>query len=308
MKKLIIFNVLLYSLLQLCNAFPSIGGVSIEIPDNPVSDYLSIAQDIKEAMEVFAEGYTPEQEYFLGRVCAANILYKYNDKFTTNEALQKYINEIGQTLSVLSDREDLFSGYIFIVVEGENKNAIATPGGFIFITTAMIEACDNEDQIAGILAHEIGHVVHKDAVNSIDSKNRLISLIKLAEKYGGPAAKAKAQEALAKLPDWFVVEIEDITMDDIFSSIVEGLVNQWEKSYSKDQEKAADIHAVELMIKTGYNPNELINIINKLDSGTDAHYTSHPSPSERVAYISEEITKYGEIASTLEIRVDRIVE
>lgn len=309
MKKIYLSMIMLLLsalLLTPCFSFPSIPvDISVDIPI--VGDYLKIAQDINNALNVFTEGYTPEQEYYLGRTCAANILYKYDNGLTENDDIQKYINEIGQTLAVMSGRDDLFSGYIFIVIQGNNKNAIATPGGFIFITTAMVEACDNEDQIAGILSHEIAHVVHKDAINSISSKNRLISMIKLAEKYGGPAAKQKAQEALNNLPDWFVVEITNTSMDQIFSSIVDEMVNLWENAYSEDQEKAADIYAVHLMASSGYNPDELVNIIRKLDEGVDGHYGAHPSPNVRISYITEEITTLSVKPETLQERIDRIV-
>ncbi|MGC9365438.1 MAG: M48 family metalloprotease [bacterium] len=309
-KKLLSTSFFIFICVIQLSAWPDVGvDIPVDIP-GPVGDYLAIAQDINEALQVFAEGYTPEQEYYLGRTCAANILNQYQNKTTENDQLSMYVNEIGQSLAVMSqaDRDDLFSGFIFIVVEGSNKNAIATPGGFIFITTGMIEACENEDQIAAILAHEIGHVIHKDAVNSIDSKQRLISLIKLAEEYGGPAAKQKAQEALDKLPDWFVDEIINTSTDEIFSTIVDGMMGLWENAYNQDQEKAADIYAVHLMTKTGYNPYELINIIGKLNEGVGDHYGAHPSPEERVNYISTEIATLATYPQTLPVRTERVVK
>ncbi|MBN1149609.1 M48 family metalloprotease [candidate division WOR-3 bacterium] len=296
----------LFFISSVLSAFPSF---PVDIPvETPLNDYLSIASDIVEAINVFAEGYTPEQEYYLGRSCAANILNNYSNALTGIPEQQKYVSEIGQALAVYSDRTDLFSGYVFIVIDSPKKNAIATPGGFIFITKGMIDACENEDQIAGILAHEIGHVVHKDAVNSISDKNKLISLIKLAEKYGGDIGRAKAQQALDKLPDWFVHEIMDISVESIFSTITDEIVNVFESAYSKEQEKQADIYAVHLMTVAGYNPEELVNIVQKLDNGTDAHYGSHPSPSERVAYIGDEINTLSEWPQTLPLRVERIVK
>ncbi|MBN1620320.1 M48 family metalloprotease [candidate division WOR-3 bacterium] len=291
---------------SVCAAFPTL---PVNIPiDTPINDYLSIATDIIEALNVFSEGYTPEQEYYLGRSCAANILKQYSNNFVTNTQQQEYVNQIGQSLAVFADRTDLFSGYIFIVVESPKKNALAAPGGFIFITTGMIQACENEDQIAGILAHEIAHVVHKDAINSISERNRLISLIKLADKYGGEIGRAKAQQALDKLPSWFVNEIMNISVESIFSTITDEIVKTFEKAYGKEQEKQADLYAVYLMAVTGYNPEELSLVIAKLNEGTDSHYGSHPSPSERISYIDDEISRLPSHPATSPVRTARIVK
>lgn len=304
--KLLTFISFTVLLAQVLNAFPSL---PINIPiETPLNDYISIAADIVEALNIFSEGYTPEQEYYLGRSCAANILNKYSNSFTSNTAQQKYINEIGQSLAVFSDRTDLFSGYVFIVVDSPRKNALATPGGFIFITTGMVNACDNEDQIAGILAHEIGHVVHKDAVNSISDKNKLVSMIKLAEKYGGEIGRAKAQQALDKLPGWFVNDIMNISVESIFSTITDEIVKVFDSAYGKEQEKQADLYAVHLMAVAGYNPEELAKAIEKLSEGTDSHYGSHPAPSERISYINDEIAGMPSHPETSQIRTDRIVK
>ena len=77
------------------------------------------------------------------------------------------MNEVGDTVARKSSRPNPFRGYHFAVLDTQELNAFACPGGTIFITRGLIQTCQNEDQLAAVLAHEVGHVVNKDGINSI---------------------------------------------------------------------------------------------------------------------------------------------
>ena len=101
------------------------------------------------------EAITPEQEYYIGRTVGAVVLNQY--KPLNNEAANHYLNVLGQTLAQFSDKPETFGGYHFLIMETEDVNAFSAPGGLIFISRGMIGCCQNEDALAAVLAHEIGH-------------------------------------------------------------------------------------------------------------------------------------------------------
>src|SRR3990167_8033889 len=80
-----------------------------------------------------SKSLSPVQEYYLGRAVAAQALLQY--PLSNNAALNAYVNKVGQTIVQASDRQDTFGGYHFAVVNSNDINAFACPGGFIFITT-----------------------------------------------------------------------------------------------------------------------------------------------------------------------------
>src|SRR5450759_1031115 len=112
-----------------------------------------------------ARPITDSEEYYVGRAVAAQILSRY--KLDQNPNLTQYVNEVGQTVARKSSRPNPFKGYHFAVLDTGDLNAFACPGGIIFITRRLIQTCKNEDQLAAVLAQEVGHVANKDGINSI---------------------------------------------------------------------------------------------------------------------------------------------
>jgi predicted Zn-dependent protease len=134
-----------------------------------------------------ARPMTEQEEYYVGRAVAATILGRY--RLYSNERLTAYVNSIGQALALASDRSYIFGGYHFAILDTEEANALACPGGMIFITRGMLKKAQNEDQLAAILAHEVAHVNHKDGLASIQ-KSRWVEALSIlgsetARKLGG---------------------------------------------------------------------------------------------------------------------------
>jgi predicted Zn-dependent protease len=108
---------------------------------------------------------TPEQEYYIGRSVAATILSSYSA--FDNKAANDYLNTLGQALALSSDKPETFGGYHFLVMDTDEVNAFAAPGGLILISRGMLRCCKNEDEVASVLAHEIGHVQLEHGLRAI---------------------------------------------------------------------------------------------------------------------------------------------
>jgi predicted Zn-dependent protease len=135
------------------------------------SDRQSIVKTSEALRSTFAD-ITDEEEYYIGRSVAALILSYY--PAYENEALTSYINTVGQAVVFSSARPEIYAGYHFLILDTDEVNAMAAPGGFIFISKGLLRRCANEEMLAAILAHEVGHVCAKHGLQSI-KKSRLIN-------------------------------------------------------------------------------------------------------------------------------------
>jgi predicted Zn-dependent protease len=213
------------------------------------------------------------EEYYVGRAVAARILAKY--PLDRNPKLTAYVNEVGETVARKSSRPQTFRGYHFAVLDTPEINAFACPGGTIFITKGLVQTCATEDQLAAVLAHEVGHVAHKDGVNSI-SKARWTEVwtamgAEAARQYGGVAGN--------------LVTLFEGSIDDVFKTIV---VN----GYSRTAEEAADQAAVGTLTKAGYDPRALSQVLDKMiakeKGAAGGIFKTHPPTSERLAKVKAE--------------------
>ncbi|MEL6778581.1 MAG: M48 family metallopeptidase [Cyanobacteria bacterium J06597_16] len=102
-----------------------------------------------------------EQEVDLGRGINEQLIQSGQVRINNSSSLNAYINEIGQTLAAVSDRPEI--PYTFQVVDDDAVNAFATMGGYVYITTGLMAAADNEAELAGVMGHEIGHIAEGHA-------------------------------------------------------------------------------------------------------------------------------------------------
>ena len=165
-----------------------------------------------------------------------------------------------------------------MVVDSDEINAYAGPGGWVFVTTGAIRAAKSEDELAGILAHEIAHVVRGHALGNI-KKSRYADVGADVLQAAGTAALTPQQvEQLNGLMEGL---IED-TMDAIFV-----------KGYSRDTEYEADKLSVEITIAAGYKPIGLVNFLETLqgkqDTGKGGMFATHPKASDRLARVTKQI-------------------
>jgi len=237
-----------------------------------------------------------EEEYYIGRSVAALVLGMYPT--VKNTALTAYINTMGTAIAYASDRPETFAGYHFIVLDTDELNAMAAPGGFVFITKGILTRCRNEEMIASILAHEIGHVAAKHGLQSI-KKSRLVDAFKLL---GTEAAKKYGPQELAQLTGIF---------EDVLGDVVGSLV---ERGYDRKYEYEADSLAVKFSAKTGYNPQGLADFLKtmageKPAGGVKGWFKTHPGAEDRLGKVEAAIAGLGKNApATLDVRTKRFAQ
>ena len=212
-----------------------------------------------------------EEEYYIGRAVAANILGQY--PLWKNSAATRYLNLVGRALVLRSARPEIYGGYHFALLDTPEANAFSAPGGIIFLTRGIVEMTGGEDEIAAILAHEIQHIVAKDPLKAIKSQ-RMKALGSFA-----------AGEAIGSGGGAFGI-FQDSVLD------ISGTLLQ--KGYSRGQEKDADLGALELLSATGYDPGALLAMLQKIkavEKKKAKAFSAHPSASKRIGYVSGSIPR-----------------
>ena len=252
-------------------------GTSIAVASGAISE--DNAQSINKSVSAVGKTFddiTPEQEYYIGRSVAASLLgqYKpYNDAVLTH-----YVNVLGQTLSRYSAKPETFGGYHFLVLDADEVNAFAAPGGLILVSRGLLKCCKTEDELAAVLAHEVGHVQNEDGLRAISS-SRLTSALTIL---GTESAKSLGGSQLAEVTKAFEGSINDVTQ----TLMVNG--------YSRRQEYQADAVAVQIMQAVGYDPNGLVGMLDEMKKqmhdGGPGFAKTHPSPDDRIAEVRSLIT------------------
>jgi predicted Zn-dependent protease len=231
-------------------------------------------ETLGEVVDASNSPFTPEQEYFVGRSVAATILKSYPAYDGVDATL--YLNRLGQTLALASDRPQLYHGYTFLILDTDEINAFASPGGHIFISRGMLRLTESEDEVAAILAHEIAHVVHRHGLGSIRSA-RVIG-----------ALQEGALDAIDTMTESELEELTDV-FGETTSEIIDTLVT---RGYSGSTEREADGSAVTILARIGYDPYALVRVLERMDEAQRAEYEgeaqpvgfskTHPRPQSRV--------------------------
>jgi len=200
-------------------------------------------------------------------------------------------------LSYYSDRPEVYAGYHFLVLDTDEVNAMAAPGGFIFVTKGLVKRCGDEETLAAILGHEIGHVAARHGLQSI-KKSRLIDAFKVI---GGEASRKFDSEELTKITGIF---------EGVLGDVVETLV---ERGYDRKFEYEADKLGLTFAVRTGYAPGGLAEFLVGMEehkpSGPAAGwFKTHPSPADRLARVKTETAALGAAPIKLDVRTARFAE
>jgi predicted Zn-dependent protease len=223
------------------------------------------AKAVKKAFTPFS----PEQEYYIGRSVAATLLKQYRP-WMNAEALA-YLNTLGSALALFSDRPELFGGYHFMILDTEEINAFATPGGHVLVSRGLLGCCSTEDELAAVLAHEIGHIQNGDGLRAISKNRRTDMLLVLASEASGLSKKSNLKQLSSLLSG-------------AVGDIVEKLVNM---GYSRELEFHADESAASIMTRAGYDPHALVSMLRRMETRWKSDglgfMKTHPSPGDRIA-------------------------
>lgn len=214
---------------------------------------------------------TEQEEYSLGRAVAAQIIARYG--LYHEPSLTAYVNRVGKAVVVVSSRPEIYGGYHFAVLDSDEPNAFSAPGGFIFVTRGLLRIVPNEDALAGVLAHEVGHVAEKHGLAAIN-KDRLMDAFGIL---GREAGRTMQKENLVKLTDLY-----EGAVGDILKTVVE-------KGYGRSQEREADEDAVKFASAIGYQPKALLDFLTRLEStakpGAPRLLSTHAPAAERKAWL-----------------------
>ena len=207
-----------------------------------------------------------QQEVELGRELADEIEQK--EAIHEDEQLQAYVRDIGRDLARVAPRRDV--DYQFTVIdEPDTVNAFALPGGHMYLYTGLMKLMENEAELAGVMAHEIGHVAarhHGERLTRMYGYNLLVSVL-LGDDPGAAA--------------------------NIASHLVE-------MNFSRENEREADAIAVEMLWRAGYDPGAMLTFMEKMREQEQRRgaapslpfLSSHPPTQERIALLRQHLARY----------------
>lgn len=247
-------------------AFPLVFALSL-------SDCTAVRQQLGLAL------ISEETELNLGRKLAAQV--EKQEKPLADQRVQTYVRQVVAPIAQhsLQDRPGI-EYQVTVIDDPKQVNAFALPGGYVYVYSGLLKAADNEAELAGGMAHEIGHVVGRHSANQLAAQYGIELLTQLAlgedaGKLGEMAASLAGAGAMAR--------------------------------FSRDDERDADGYGFKYMTACGYDPRALLTFFTKLEqlektrpSDLERLFASHPPTPERVTRIEQLIAKAGVSGGKLE--------
>ncbi|MBN2352336.1 MAG: M48 family metallopeptidase [Spirochaetales bacterium] len=259
-------------------------GEFVHMPD--VYDVFQFAITLNDIQKELND-FTPENKYYLGRAVTATVFTKY--KPYQNSKANKYLNLLGTSLAYCSNKPETFNGYHFQILDSMDINAYGAPGGFVVVTKGLLLCARSEDEVAAILAHEIGHIALDHGMQAVQQSKQSAALAKL----GASMVNSDIKEVVG-----------------LFGGSIEEMMNTaFVAGYSRDQEKEADHEAVVILKRAGYDPMALVRVLETMKTklkpeGLDFAKT-HPDPDDRIRDVKNFIGNYEEPPAPPSARVTR---
>jgi beta-barrel assembly-enhancing protease len=198
------------------------------------------------------------QEVALGGEINKELVNSGQATIYSNQAINDYINQIGQQLAKTSERPDI--PYTFQVVDDDSINAFATMGGYVYVNTGTITTADNEAELASVIGHEIGHIVARHSVEQMRDRAISLGLLSAAGLDRSDAVNIGVELAVSR-PN------------------------------SRSDELEADRLGLENITKAGYAPTGMLGFMQKLleqgGGSTPGFLSTHPATSERIKILQQ---------------------
>lgn len=213
---------------------------------------------------------TKDQEIALGLNSAPQMAQEFGG-LSQNAQYQNLVKQIGEKIVKNSDAvKTNYPFQFYVLADQRTVNAFALPGGPIFITEALLTRLQSEDQLAGVLGHEVGHVIARHSAEQMSKQE-------LTQGIAGAAGVATGDVNSA-----------------YYAQVVANMVNM---KYGREDELESDDLGVRFMIQAGYKPEALIGVMDILEeasggSSVPEFQSTHPSPANRRAKIQAAIEKY----------------
>jgi predicted Zn-dependent protease len=223
---------------------------------------LDVAKKVQQANKTIEE---PE-EIQIGHGIATNLLGA--SPLLQDNQVQQYVNQVGRWLSLQTERPDL--PWQFGVLDSTDINAFATPGGTIFITNGLLQKLNNESELAGVLAHEMVHVLRKHHLAALQKGARM----DLASELAGTALKDKADPA-------------------VLNKAIKAGTEVYARGLDKDDEFEADRMGIVIATRAGYDPYglpavlQMLDASNAQDSSLALMFKTHPAPHDRLSLLDK---------------------
>ncbi|MEL0081788.1 MAG: M48 family metalloprotease [Gammaproteobacteria bacterium] len=231
---------------------------------------------------VDANSMTPEREQQIGRHFSATLLG--SAPLLQDRAIQAYVNRVGRWLTLQTDRAA--QPWRFGVLDTPTVNAFATPGGNVFITRGLLERLRNETELAGVLGHEIAHVVLAHHVKAIKQGAFL--------DVGANLLKQKLDDKSEALGTHLTSAVKTI----------------YSRGLDKGAEYQADMLGVVIAARAGYDPYGLPAVIQTLeaahgnDQAFELLFKTHPSPTRRLSRLLPGMQKIAHLAGSSDLNGD----
>jgi predicted Zn-dependent protease len=215
--------------------------------------------------------FSPQQDIEIGRQVSREAESEL--RILRNAQIQNYINVLGRRLATRAPGARY--PYQVKVVDDKGINAFALPGGFLYVNRGIIEAADNEAQLAGVIAHEVSHVALRHGTNQ------------MTKSYA-------AQAPLAILGGL----IGSDTIGGVIAQVGASFTaNSILLKFSRDAERQADLMGTQILYDSNYDPRAMARFFEKLQAqggsrGSD-FFSSHPNPGDRIGNVNQEIRKLG---------------
>jgi predicted Zn-dependent protease len=219
---------------------------------------------VKTANKAFGE-VGKKEEKAIGQEAVAVLLGAV--PLLDNDPLQRYINQVGGWVALHTERKKL--GWHFAILDSEDINAFAAPGGYIFITKGLLRRMRNEAELAGALAHETVHVLKKHHLIAVQKAARLDLTAKLARTQVGKDDQGQ--------------------MDKISA----GFKELYSRGLDKDDEFEADRMGVVIATRAGYDPYGLPAVLQTLigmnpgDASLALLFQTHPPANKRLSLLEK---------------------
>jgi predicted Zn-dependent protease len=245
--------------------FPPIASAKIEkpAPDNPKEDVEAIGERDVDGGVNF---YSVEKEIALGKILAQEV--ERSSKIVDDPVIAEYVSRVGQNLVRNSDARVPFT---IKVIDSEEVNAFALPGGFFFVNTGIVALAESEAELASVMAHEIAHVAARHGTRQA-TRAQIANLASIPLIFlGGWTGYGIRQAAGFAIPVTFL-------------------------KFSRGFEEEADFLGVQYLYATGYDPNAMVEFFERLQArekrkpGTMSKlFSSHPATSDRAERIQKQI-------------------
>jgi beta-barrel assembly-enhancing protease len=215
-------------------------------------------------------GISQQQEVQMGQEYAQQINAQL--PIIQDPELNRYVNVLGDSIAGLTKRKDL--DWHFFIVDSKEVNAFAVPGGFVYVNRGLIERADKMDEVAGVLGHEIGHVVRRHTVKQMEKEQGANVGITLACILTGVCNSGVANAAI------------NIAGGAVFAR------------FSRQDEAEADQEGFDNVVRAGISPEGMVTMFQKLleerktkPAGVDAWFLTHPLEEDRINAIQARINQ-----------------